>query len=305
MNRLVHSTGGSLRSMQISSKQLFVFVEGGLDRVFYDRLLRFSKVNMQNQYEIRAAKELPNGMGGKVGLTQHFDELKRRGALQGSALGKSYTSVFVFDKDIDDLTRKKLRSKHALYTNTYDLEGHLLMCGDLIDALASAAQITLEQAKRVIGDPSSFLQKIAITWSDWIALCILSHIHSISVGCSYTLSSQINTNGLGPTDISERDKYLVKLSNRTGQSVDELRRRMEYYSKAVKSEARKGNPFKFFRGKWMKTIFQEDVAKRIVAADAQVHGLSERLLAILVANIGGANCSCCTLQEDAFKQLLT
>jgi hypothetical protein len=294
MSRLVHSVSGSIRSMQISKKRMFLFVEGALDRTFYDQLLRSQHFGVTDDYEIRAAKELPGNTGGKPALMKHFRTLKQRDELAGERFGKRYTSAFIFDKDIDDLSRKKLRSPHAIYTSTYDLEGHLITCGDLVQAISIAAGITYHQALAVTGRSDAFLTKIAGTWVDWIALCILSQLNSIAVGCTFDRPSPINPGGLGATDLVERDRFIAKLAKELNISTDEASKKFRYYVEIVNRKIARKEPLRYFKGKWIRTILQEYMAPLLTIPGATVNGLGDKVLTVLVAQIAqNEACKCC------------
>jgi hypothetical protein len=61
MTRLTHSHGGFVRSLQMSSVRVFAFVEGRLDRPFFDRLLAKVCNPIGIGYRVIAMKELPGG----------------------------------------------------------------------------------------------------------------------------------------------------------------------------------------------------------------------------------------------------
>ena len=72
MTRLTHSSGGFVRSLQMSSARIFAFVEGRLDRPFFDRLLSQVCNPVAIAYKVFAMKELPGGTGGKSALLATF-----------------------------------------------------------------------------------------------------------------------------------------------------------------------------------------------------------------------------------------
>ena len=80
MTRLVHSSSGGLRAMQISTAQVFAFVEGGLDRPFVERLLRLF-ARSDTKVRVVAIKETTSATGGKPALLEHFRRLRRKGHL--------------------------------------------------------------------------------------------------------------------------------------------------------------------------------------------------------------------------------
>ena len=65
MTRLVHSWDGVLRSMQISSTQLFCYVEGcHEDPYFYGRLSGSVCSDRDVKHEVRLSRELGDGGSG-------------------------------------------------------------------------------------------------------------------------------------------------------------------------------------------------------------------------------------------------
>ena len=189
MTRLTHSSGGFVRSLQLSSARVFAFVEGRLDRSFFDRVLSQVCNPTAIAYRVFAMKELPGGTGGKSALISTFRRFRQSGLLACTAFGKSMICIFFADKDSDDFTRKQLRSPHLLYSPTYDLEGHLFSCGDLTRALADACGITTDQARLLVPDASAWLHSAATHWKDWIALCLVSQARAVNCGCTYDRTS--------------------------------------------------------------------------------------------------------------------
>jgi hypothetical protein len=107
MTRLTHSSSGGLRAMQISTAQVFAFVEGGLDRPFAERLLKYF-AKTETRIRVAAIKETARATGGKPALLEHFRQLKRKGHLLATAWGKPFVSLFFLDKDADDLFKKQI-----------------------------------------------------------------------------------------------------------------------------------------------------------------------------------------------------
>ena len=107
MTRLGHSYGGYLRTMQISSAELFIFVEGRQsDPYFYARICE-TVHGLGSRYAICLAEELPGGTGGKQALLNFYEYLRKRKALLSSLAGQRTASVFFLDKDIDDMQHRK------------------------------------------------------------------------------------------------------------------------------------------------------------------------------------------------------
>jgi len=116
MNRLRHSYEGYLRSMQISSTELFIFVEGKQsDPYFYARICE-TVPGLGSRYEVCQAEQLPGDTGGKQSLLSFYDFLRKQKMLVSSLGGQRTASMFFMDKDLDDLQhRKKTITACGLY----------------------------------------------------------------------------------------------------------------------------------------------------------------------------------------------
>lgn len=305
MSRLVHSESGYRRGLQISRTQLFIFVEGGLDRGFYDQYFRNTPLLGQYAYEIRAAKELPANTGGKPALLKHFRYLRKSKSLSGNAFGKKFACAFMLDKDIDDLSRKKVRSPHVIYTPTYDLEGHLVSCGDLIGALSIACGITFGQAQNLIGSKNLFLSKIVESWKEWLALCMLSQLNSINVGCSFDRNSAINVDEIGQVDQGKLAHFKVALAAKLNCSLEEIEVSFQNTIKKITNDIKKGQPLKNFKGKWFKSILQKYAFANLNVADATLNSVGEKVIVSLVAQVANRpSCPCCAPLNEAFAPIL-
>jgi hypothetical protein len=294
MTRLTHSSGGFIRSLQMSSARAFAFVEGRLDRPFFDRILA-QVCNPQNiGYRIFAMKELPGGTGGKSALISTFQQFRQDGLLACTAFGKSMACIFLADKDSDDFTRKRLRSQHLIYSPTYDLEGHLFSCGDLTRALADACGITSEQAKLLVPDTGFWLQSAATHWRDWIALCLVSQASSINCGCTFDRTSQVNPDPLAAPDAVQVQAFKVRLASALGISQNDLESLFLNAIRRVDQSIRSGQPLRYFKGKWLGHLIQRHLESKPRIPDALISGVGERLSVSLVSQVAlHTNCGCC------------
>ncbi|WP_422837753.1 DUF4435 domain-containing protein [Aquabacterium sp.] len=292
MSRLTHSRNGAIRAMQISSAQVFAFVEGGLDRTFAERILSTCGLN-QNQFRVFAIKEVNNGTGGKQAVLQHFKEFRSQGRLYADAWGKKLVSIFFADKDADDFLGVKLRSPHLIYTPTYDVEGVLFGFGNLLKALTEACLITIPQANELLGDAKSWIKNVATHWVDWITLCLISQQKKKNTGYTFDRISCINPDLAKEPDADK----LLKCKNRVAQALimqaDEFEKYYQSVRMRVISSIENGQSLRFFKGKWLKSILQSviDAAPRI--EDANKNGIGERVCTALLAQVASsANCNC-------------
>lgn len=278
----------------MSSDRVFAFVEGRLDRRFFDRLF-FQVCNPRDiGYQIFAMKELDGGTGGKSALISKFQEFRRIGLLAHTAFGKSMVCIFLADKDSDDFTRRQLRSAHLIYSPTYDLEGHLFSCGDLTRALADACGITADQAKQILPDAKYWLQSAVARWKDWVALCLVSQIKGINCGCTFERISQVNPDPLAEPDSAQVAAFKLKLASRLGISQQDLDAIFLAASRRVDRSIRTGQPLRYFKGKWLSHMMQQQLASKPRIADALNSGVGEHLCVSLLAQVAQhPDCDCC------------
>lgn len=305
MTRLTHSSGGFVRSLQMSSARVFAFVEGRLDRPFFDRLLSQVCNSTAIGYRVFAMKELPGGTGGKSSLISTFQSFRKNGLLACTAFGKSMICMFLADKDSDDFTRKQLRSPHLLYSPTYDLEGHLFSCGDLTRALADASGITTDQARALVPDPSAWLQSAAIHWKDWIALCLVSQSRGVNCGCTYDRTSQVNPDPLAPPDSTQVAAFKSRLAAMLAISQNDLEAEFVTASRRVDRSISDGQPLRFFKGKWLNHLIQRHLESKPRIPDALISGIGERIGVSLLAQVAlHSNCTCCAAYLPQIKLLV-
>jgi hypothetical protein len=305
MTRLTHSRGGFIRSLQMSSARVFAFVEGRLDRPFFDRLLSKICNPAAIGFQVIAMKELPGGTGGKSTLIQTFNDFGETGCLAHTAFGKTMTCVFLADKDSDDFTGKQLSSPHLLYSPTYDLEGHLFSCGDLTRALADASGITMEQSKLLVPDASNWIGGIVNHWRDWIALCLVSQSKGVNCGCTYDRISQVNPDPLAPPDAGQVAVYKSRLASALAINENDLEAEFSAACQQIDRSIADGRPLRYFKGKWLSHLIQRYLESRPRIADALVSGVGERIGVSLLAQVAvHANCCCCAAYAPGIQNLI-
>jgi hypothetical protein len=283
MTRLTHSPGGFIRSLQVTSARVFAFVEGRLDRPFFDRVLSRVCGADGPEYRVYAMKELPGATGGKQALINRFREFRKKGLLACTTFGKPMVCIFFADKDADDFTRSKLRSRHLLYSPTYDLEGHLFNDGDLTRALADSCGITADQARQLIPDPTAWLRKAAGDWRDWITLCLVSQAAAVNCGCTFDRVSQVNVDPLAGPDPAQVVAFKTKLAASIGITTQQLEARFQQAGRSVDKSIDDGQPLRYFKGKWLSHLVQRYLEARPRIPDILISGVGERMGATLVA----------------------
>lgn len=305
MSRLTHSAGGFLRSLQMSSAGFFAFVEGGIDRTFYERLLSISIDAAIIKYQVIAVREIPGSAGGKIALLQLFKLLRQRRQLSAVAFGKRMICAFFADKDGDDALGKKLRSPHLFYTSTYDLEGHLYNCGDLRRALADACGLTFQQASELILEQSAWLKLMVQNWKGWIILCLISQFKKVNCGCTYDRISDVNPNPLAGPDNARLEFYKSALIHATKISTEEFDALYLRFEKIVDSKIKKGNPLAYFKGKWLGHLLQKHIEGMPRVPDAATNSAGEKVVVALIAQVAvGDGCRCCSPYREDIKKLV-
>jgi hypothetical protein len=306
MSRLVFSDGAFVRKLEISKSQVFAFVEGGLDRSFCDKLLTHALSAAPLPYQVIAAKELSGETGGKPRLVALYKFLRQRRMLHFEANGKKATCAIFLDKDIDDLKRCTLRSKHVLYTRTYDLEGELFRHGDLARATADACGLTLQQAKTLLGDQHTWLARHATNWLDWTTLCVISQTRNADVGCSFERTSAVNPQILGAADPAAVQVFQTALVAKLGLSGPKFQRLYKRYRALILNRIGEGKSLLLFKGKWLTTIIEKDVAQKNTLPDVSVQSLGQKVASLLISQVGNhASCRCCAGYEARLQELLT
>jgi len=301
MSRLRFSAEGALRALQISNAKILIFVEGGLDRAFADRAIRSIGRGQISNYQVRSAKEF-SGTGGKPELIKLFKLLRSKSMLEAVSFGKQSYALFLMDKDVDDLTKRLLRSKHVVYTRTYDLEGALFLAGDVKKAFADACLVTLEQAGDMMTDGLNFAIDVASLWADWIALCMVSAKLKVNCGCTFDRPSTINTPPLSPSAHAEADSMQNSIANvanieilHVGKLFASMRRR---HIASISAH----EPFKYFKGKWLAHLLDAHCQTVSKVPDGCFSAVFDRMIVALLTQVCKSNIS--TFWGDFHSALL-
>jgi len=261
MNRLTHSFQGYRRKMQMSSHQIFVFVEGKInDPYFYGEICR-AVVSQSSgiRYTIRQAKEIPGDTGGKPALIAFFLYLKQSSALLDDFKGKKTGIIFFLDKDVDDLLRKQRCSEHIVYTQYYDVENHIFVEGDLAKAAAAAASMDYQQMIAGIGDYKKWRYQVAEKWKQWVKLCLFARKKDIGCECTYSNPSKVNNPLHESLDSTAYAQYLNLLENRSGLSSVQFKNAFKRVSKQVNDFYLAGEHDRIFKGKWYAGFLEAEI----------------------------------------------
>jgi hypothetical protein len=265
--------------MQISSAQVFVFVEGKTDRFFYNGLCRESLEPIGVNYQLRLAQELPGDTGGKLALLRFFSYLEKKGALVDDFKGTRTGTLFYLDKDLDDLSGKDKLSTHIVYTESYEAENYLFSKGDLIKATAAATSLDHSHIRRELGSSSqSWRRNAAENWKDWVKLCVFSVLQKISYECNYSVHSRINQCPYGPLLVADYIARLGELERRSGLTARGFRTVYNRISRSVDELYSEGDFDVVFKGKWYAFFLAEDAKTMAAGQPFDSSSLASKLL---------------------------
>ncbi len=285
MDRLRHSYAGYLRLMQQSSIDLFVFVEGKQSDPYFYASICASIPDLHVRYEIYIARQLPGATGGKQALLNFFSFLRQRKALVSSLRGKTTTSIFILDKDLDDLQRKKKRSQHVVYTEYYDVQNYIFMHGNLLTGSASAASVDPARLSAELCDAPRWCLRIARLWREWLSLCLCVLEENISCEANYRVVSRVQKRPCGPTDARRYATLTRDVARRCGLPVALFRQRLSATTRKVEKYFARGQHHRIFKGKWFATVLADDVDRIMAGRPYDNSRLASRLTGSVAATL--------------------
>lgn len=285
MARLLHSFAGYLRSMQVSSTNLFIFVEGKQSDAFFYACICKSIPDLQSCYEICQAQQLPGGAGGKLRLLSFFTFLRKRKKLISSLGGQRTVCMFFVDKDVDDLQRKKKRSPHLVYTEHYDVQNYIFLHGNLQIGAACAASVDPARLNTQLRDGTEWCLRAAKLWRDWISICLRMLEDGISCEANYRVASRVQARPSGSTDMGLYATFTRNIARRTGLPVSELRQRVTSTAKKVDRYFSKSMHHRIFKGKWFAAILADEVDQIMAGQPYDKNSLSNRLPSSITATL--------------------
>lgn len=289
----------------MSSAQFFAFVEGSLDRPFFDRLASQACSARGLRHQVIAMREVPGSAGGKIALLMLFRAFRAGGHLLQTAFGKRMVCAFFADKDCDDFCRRQLRSPHLLYTETYDLEAHLFSCADLHRALADACGMTLQQARQVIPDQRAWLSGVAANWKAWTALCLISQLKHVNCGCTFERLSAVNPRPFHPPDNAAVEAFKYQLSTALALSRVDFDKLFATAERRIDAALNNGEPMKYFKGKWLLHLLQKHLEMVPKPPDTAANSAGDKVAAALVAQVAAnPSCTCCAPFTTAVQSLV-
>lgn len=278
MKRLTHDFKAYLRYMQISRYQVFVFVEGKItDPYFYGNICGSICQPAGISYEICRSQELSRDRGGKQVLISFFEYLRRKSALVHIFKGKSTGVVFFLDKDVDDFLRTQRRSEHIVYTLYYDVENHIFVEGDLVEAVAASASMDCQEVRACLGDCDHWRREVAEQWKQWVKLCLFVAKKKINCECNYRVASRINDPLHGPVDQTAYSRHLRNIESKLGLTSKQFGRAFRRVSRLVDDLYAQGEYDRIFKGKWYALLLAATIRDGIGNRPIHSAGLQTRL----------------------------
>lgn len=280
MTRLHYSPSAFIRSMQMSRAELHVFVEGrDLDPYVYGMVLEDACAG-QGGYRLIRADEIPGETKtGKGGLLSYYDKLRRRKELARGSAGLRYSVLFILDKDIDDLLRRRRRSPHVIYTPTYDVEGLVFVNCDLRRALAAVCCLAPNQVEDFMPHPDAWIERVMEYWRDWVELCVFARRANVRGVSNFGVDSQVNVPITGPSDPVLVATYRRKLGGSTGLNQVELEKKFRWARGVVEARYSSGKAPEVFKGKWFQPILDQLVKSEIPEQHKRVASFKRSLTA--------------------------
>jgi hypothetical protein len=266
----------------MSRDAVWGFTEGYTDRYIYDNLAREICRRHDFSITIATADEIPDGGRGKVGLLEFFDYAKRNNLLAGSFKGKTTVCLFFLDKDLDDVRRRKRRSLHVLYTDTYEAENLLFLHGDLAKAAGAAAFLNCNVFGQRFSDQRRWCAQAARCWQEWVTLCVFSVLKAENPRGFYQRSqSQINPSAYETTNHVAFRNEVISLEGDWLDPNTSFDKAFGLVEKLVRRAYDDGEPDRFFRGKWYTHFLYADVQQLARNRQWNRNGFHDRVLSCL------------------------
>lgn len=288
MSRPRFSSAGFRRRIQMSTAQLFAFVEGRSDRYVYGKLLDETCGGVGIRFFIFTAEEVAES-GGKRALLGLFDYLRKKDSLIDRSFGTaSKVSMFFLDKDVDDYRRTKKRSRHVVYTELYEIENYYFVYGDLAEAAAAAAGLDTSTVRAALPSYEDWRRRAARHWRKWVLLCLYARTRTPRGQISRFYNrpvSPLHEAAYAECDEHRYQEYVEQLraaSFLDGPGFAQSMRRLEIKLARLYEE---GAHDRVFKGKWYIPFLVEDV--RRIASDRSVKtsGLHDRLTTALCQSL--------------------
>jgi len=170
-NRLQHSLSGEYNSLRDSSVQMFIYIEGHKDDIFYKSICERALKSFGVKYQIKYG-------GGKPRSLAFYLYLESKNRLSPSFGNIKKAFFFFLDKDIDDLKGTLIASDYVNYTKYYAIENYYFLYGDLISSVSHAIGLHPTSInENSLLDNISWAHSASEEWKEWVKCCILAALH--------------------------------------------------------------------------------------------------------------------------------
>lgn len=286
MTRLRHSQAGFLRLLQMGSAHVAVLVEGRVDRLFFDQLVSHELAARPALTAlIRTAREVMAGAGGKKALLSYYDYLRRRSALVTELGGKKTSILICLDKDLDDLTGTRRRSRHVIYTEHFDVESYLFLHGDLVSATSAATTLDRVTIDSVLAPAVTWTRRVSMRWREWVAICVFEITNKCSSGGNYGVCpSPVHTPG-GDLDGVRFGDRMAALQQESGCPGPEFAARWDRVVRRVDRLFARGKGDIVFKGKWYAWLLVVYVAGAVASRDVDLSKVRDELPKYLIQTL--------------------
>lgn len=285
MSQPRRTRAGFLRRMQMSRHDVFAFVEGKeADGYFVGGLCARAFGSRGLSYNVCTATDLSVGGGGKDVLIGFYRYLRSRRSLQTTLHGKKTCAVFFLDKDVDDITRTKCRSKTVVYTQFYDVQSHLFASGDFTRSVACACSVPEETVRTHAQFGAHWSAGARTRWHAWASLCLFCQLHGIRHP-NYRVYSQVNSPENGPVDATKYRLTVDAIFRRSGWSRPVFDARLRDVEELVTRLEGRGAGDRVFKGKWYSHILELDLRADAVLGQSQVDGFAKRIPCCLASTL--------------------
>ena len=275
--------------MQMSRAGVFIFIEGPNERFIYSKFAECELCTSGIEYQVVTPEELQQSGSGKQSLLKFHDYLRNKCSLLDNFQNKKTVSIFFLDKDVDDFKRKLRRSKHVIYTTTYEIENYLFLYGEIVEAAAAAASLDVSSVRHHIGDDVAWLKRATLLWKEWVVVCLYGHTKippRTQTKYYGRPCSQINDSSpydsVNPT---KHQSFVAELRNLSGLDSATFQKSFERLKKKVEKIYSTQKQDTIFKGKWYFRFLIEDVNQIAGPKSIKTKALHDKLFSTLAQTL--------------------
>jgi hypothetical protein len=254
-NRLQHSPEGEYNSLRMSSAQIFIYIEGVRDDIFYKSICKCSLKDIGVKYEVKYG-------GGKPRILSIFSYLESNGKLLPVFDNVKKTFFFFLDKDVDDLTNRLIGNEHINYTEYHSIENYYFIYGNLEESVTiSIGLYTLSINSNTLKDNISWTRNAADKWKEWVELCLLGALKIPECENYSSNCSEIHKSSDGLVDQRLKANFEFRMQQKACIDNQEFRKIQTEICDLVNQIYSSGLHDSIFKGKWYCMFLCEDAEK--------------------------------------------